>query len=110
MRPFPTTSPGGAKWPVSNGGGYGPRWRRDGKELFFASRDMRLLSVEVSGGAAFHAGVPRRVFEAPIGSNPMGWDVTADGQRFAILQRAESSTVTPPITVVLNWPSGLGKR
>ena len=46
VRPFP--SPSGGKWMVSTGGGFQPRWRRNGKELFYVSADAMLMAVGVN--------------------------------------------------------------
>ncbi|HEX6159507.1 MAG TPA: protein kinase, partial [Thermoanaerobaculia bacterium] len=43
VQPYPAT---GAKWQVSTSGGEQPRWRRDGKELFYIAPDRRLMSVK----------------------------------------------------------------
>jgi hypothetical protein len=39
-------SPDGGRWRVSNGGGVMPRWRRDGKELFYISPDSQMMAVD----------------------------------------------------------------
>jgi len=106
---FPT--PGG-KLRVSTNGGVQPRWRPDGKELFYLSQDRKLMAVPIRGGSTIELGSPQALFEIsfpPMGSiQPYAWyeyDVTADGQRFLINLPTESTTV--PITVVLNWAAGL---
>ena len=40
----------GAKWQISPAGGAQPRWRRDGKELFYISTDQKLMAVSVKSG------------------------------------------------------------
>ena len=89
-----------------------PRWRPDGKELFYLSQDRKLMAVPIRGGSTIELGSPQALFEIsfpPMGSiQPYAWyeyDVTADGQRFLINLPTESTTV--PITVVLNWAAGL---
>ena len=57
------------KWPVSKAGGTNPRWRRDGKELFFAAADGTVMSVEVALGATFRAGEPKALFQGACGSS-----------------------------------------
>ena len=47
VQPFPDAA--GGKWIVSQGGGMQPRWRQDGRELFYQSADSTLMSVEVAG-------------------------------------------------------------
>src|SRR6185503_11871023 len=81
VQPFP--DPSGGKWMVSREGGTQPRWRRDGKELYYLSFDSRLTAVEVNAGQAFQAGTPKALFPVPIlGGNAVGnvhrYDVTAD--------------------------------
>ena len=48
---------------ISTNGGTEPRWRRDGKELFYRSLDGRLVVVEVQTGATFSAHAPRALFD-----------------------------------------------
>ena len=105
VQSFPTT---GSKWQVSTGGGAQPRWRRDGKELLFLSLAGEAMAVDVSTprDGVFQAGTPRKLFQAnPVSvfTGRNSWDVTPDGQRFLIT----SVGTPPPITVVVNWASGL---
>jgi len=85
VQPFPAT---GAKWQISVGGGEQPRWRRDGKELFYLAADRNLMSVPVAVPGAFDAEPPRVLFATnlPFGdlNVSQAWDVTPDGTRFAI--------------------------
>ena len=107
VQPFP--EPSGGKWMVSKGGGQVPRWRRDGKELFYArGTNPQIMAVEVRLSPSFQAGIPKPLFTVPPGPN--AFDVTADGQKFAKFAAAAASTSAPaPITVVLNWEAGLRK-
>ena len=99
----------GETWHVSTSGGSFPRWRRDGKELFYNS-DGKLMTVDVKGsGSRFAAGVPKLLFEKNIASSfglnvrlAATFDVSADGQRFLIAVPVEESSPAL-ITVVLNW-------
>ena len=82
-----------------------PRWRADGKELFFVSPadDSTMMAVDVDTGASFSAGVPRPLFKT--GGEPSlvsGYAVRADGQQFLMPGRVTQAE-TWPITVVLNW-------
>jgi eukaryotic-like serine/threonine-protein kinase len=110
VRPFNLPSAGSAattgKWMVSKDGGKAPRWRRDGKELFFLSLDGSAMGVDVNTSGEFHAGIPKVLFKVPPGVT--FWDVTADGKRF--LMAAPSAAGAPPkFVVVLNWQAGLKK-
>jgi serine/threonine protein kinase len=102
--PFPMAS---RKWQVSTNGGMLPRWRADGRELFYAGRDNRLMAVTVEpNGGDLQIGTPRALFEArPVGTRSF-FDVARDGMRFLVnMVRGESAT--PSITVVQNWDAAL---
>src|SRR5439155_22888192 len=58
VRPFGLSSGPGDKSMVSSGGASQPRWRRDGKELFYFS-GRKLMAVEVMPDAAFRAAAPK---------------------------------------------------
>jgi Tol biopolymer transport system component len=104
--PFP--GPGG-KWQVSTGGGNWPRWRRDGKEIFYLSTDNKVMAAEVrASGSSFEIGTVRALFETrPYRSGGSVFDVTADGQRFIIEYAGEQPTAA--ITLVVNWTADLKK-
>ena len=53
VQPFPAS---GAKWQISSGGGMQPRWRRDGKELFFMAPNRNLMAVDVNLGKGTFGG------------------------------------------------------
>ena len=108
VQPFP--NPAGGKWMISKAGGRLPRWRRDGKELFYeALSGTRLMVLDVSLQPVFQPGIPKELFDFPPGPND--YDVSADGQRFVKLVAASTNPDTPPssITIVLNWQAGLKK-
>ena len=93
----------GGKWPISDGVGFDPHWRGDGRELYYQSLDGRLHAVEIATSPVFRAGKPR-----PLGvSTQRAWDVTADGKRFLTLVAKSGPHL--PSTVVLNWQAGLKK-
>jgi len=107
VQTFPAS---GGKWVVSANGGAQPRWRRDGKELFFIAPDRKLMAVDVKlEGSLFEAGVPKVLFQTNVPSypNPRNvYDVSADGQRFILVTPPEETSSTP-ITVVANWTTDL---
>jgi len=104
VQPFPEPS---GKWQVSTNGGVQPRWRADGKELYFIAPDDKMMSVPVTAsGSSFEAGTPVALFQTRIvGGVPAAYKpqyaVSRDG-RFLINQLVETST-TAPITLILNW-------
>lgn len=96
----------GSKWLISKGGGNYPRWRGDGKVLFYIASQGMLMSVDISSKPTFRAGAPKPLFQLPPGS--IGGDVTADGRRFLIGVPVAQS-VSVPFTVVVNWQTTLRK-
>jgi hypothetical protein len=108
---FPVSSSEGSKMRISADGGDQPRWRRDGKELFYVSLDGKLMATDVSIGSAFKPGITKALFAAPIqiGDETIDsfrWDVTAHGDRFLI---DTATTASEPLTIVLNWTAALKK-
>jgi WD40-like Beta Propeller Repeat len=76
---------GRGKWQVSTGGGSSPRWRRDGREIFYLAPGARLMSSNIdAAGAAFTVGAPRMLFQVPA-ADAGPFEVTADGQQFIML-------------------------
>ncbi|MBI3666260.1 MAG: protein kinase [Acidobacteria bacterium] len=107
----PGSTASGGKWLVSANGGTRPRWRRDGRELFYIAPDGKIMAVDVRGGAAFDAGPPRALFDTHRGPGDIllysVYDVTADGQRFIVVLPVQKAAVSSPITVVVNWAAEL---
>ena len=106
VRNFPDQ---GGQWQISNGGGDHPRWRRDGRELFYIAADGKLMATEVNGSSGtFEFGIPKPLFGLRVnfGGSASPYDVAADGQRFLAASLVEQD-VAPPATVVLNWMAGL---
>ena len=100
---------GGPKWQVSTNGGNSPKWRKDGKELYFLDGLDNIVAVDVNASAnAVHLGVPHPLFQAVGIQREYGpYDVTADGKKFLI--NSGNVNVSEPLTLVLNWPSQLKK-
>jgi Tol biopolymer transport system component len=89
---------------VSLGGGGVPWWRADGRELFYMSRDGKLMSVPVKPGPAPEFGVPTALFQTPLNSPLLisaEYVVADNGRRF--LLAVPAGTTTTSITVVLDW-------
>ncbi len=91
-----------------------PRWRRDGRELFYLQTDGMLMSVPIAIGANLTPGAPAPLFDSRIANGGAGlgtraeYDVAADGQRFIVNQFSEGE-LPPPITVIVNWQALLKK-
>jgi eukaryotic-like serine/threonine-protein kinase len=101
------------KWQISTGGGEQPRWRGDGKELFYISSDEQMMAVQVTTGAKFDPGTPIALFQAtprqPVtNADLFVYDVSRDGQRFLINTPVKQAE-TQPMSVILNWTAKLNK-
>jgi eukaryotic-like serine/threonine-protein kinase len=96
VRAFPGP---GSKWQISTGGGSSPRWSRNGKELFYATPDNKIMTASyTASGDSFHADKPKiwspGQFTSVFGSAPYSFDPHPDGKRFAVL-KAPTSGETP---------------
>jgi Tol biopolymer transport system component len=101
--------PGTGKWQISINGGAYPRWRKDGKELFFLTYDLKMMAVDIQTAQRVGAGVPHALLQIEgVTVGGQLYDVNSDGQQFLIAS-AFQNRVDAPIAVVLNWWAGLGK-
>jgi Tol biopolymer transport system component len=104
---YVTSFPGAAgKWQVSRGGGEEPRWRGDGKEIFYIAPSGMLMAVPVNGESIFATGTPAPLFQihgrAAISSTDVfTYDVAKDGKRFLVNRYVKPEHV-PPLTILLN--------
>jgi Tol biopolymer transport system component len=95
----------GERFRLSASGGSRPRWRRDGKEIFFLSQDNEMIGAPIHLASEVQFGAPQRLFRI----DPAGWqdyDVTGDGQRFLALVNMPVPDADA-ITVTVNWTSAL---
>jgi eukaryotic-like serine/threonine-protein kinase len=114
VQPFTADGKLGAdKRRISTGGGNQPRWRRDGRELFYVAPNEQIMAVGVQiGGATFEHSAPQALFktrmrfDGPMILGGSHYDVTADGQRFLITTMVGDPA---PVSVILNWAEGLQK-
>jgi hypothetical protein len=91
-----------------------PRWRSDGRELFYLAADGTIMAVDVTTEPTFTSGPPRMLFQlssvflsaSSVGTPGTLADVTADGKRFLIAMPVAESA-PEQFTVVLNWPAWL---
>src|SRR5262249_3672771 len=113
VQSFPTPS---GKSQISTNGGLLPRWRRNGKEIFYIANDRKLRAVPVTpSNKGLDISTAEALFEVPAsgpGGAPLGrvagYDVAADGQRFLFNVLAGEAAGTPtPITVITNWTATL---
>jgi len=92
----------GSKWQVSASGGADPKWRRDGRELFYVAPDNRLISVSIRSGETIQPGVPTPLF--PTAGD--GFAVTPNGERF-LIPTPKSGQAPAPVTVIINWTAAM---
>ncbi|MFN2442675.1 MAG: hypothetical protein ABR517_08330 [Thermoanaerobaculia bacterium] len=100
---------------VSRDGGEQPRWRGDGKELFYLSHKGRLMAVPFGDGTrGAEVGVPEELIAADtlraVMGDPFGdYDVTPDGERFLIKRRLDREE-KQRIHLLTNWTSLLDRQ
>jgi serine/threonine protein kinase len=100
--PNPTT-----RWQASVEGGGMPKWRADGRELFYTTFES-IMAVDVQTEPGLTLGTPHKLFNRPTTNWSSSWadgfDVTSDGQHFLMLQPVKDDEDAPPsIVVVQNW-------
>jgi Tol biopolymer transport system component len=104
---YVTTFPGATgKWQISRGGGTEPRWRGDGKEIFYVGHGGTLMAAHVDTTTTFSSTTPAALFpirgRAPISSTDIfSYDVAKDGQRFLVNRYVRPEQVLP-LTIVLH--------
>ena len=105
---FPRAS---ARTQVSSDGGEEPKWRRDGRELFYLGANGMLMAVPVKTAGTFEVGPPSALFEIPAASRELDttFEVSRDGQRFLVGDVLPGITQSP-ITIVFNWLADLPGR
>jgi Tol biopolymer transport system component len=109
VQPSPLSGAPPGKWQVSTDPGTEPRWRRDGRELYYRNRDAIMAVPVKTDGQTFESGAPAKLFDAPHGRSQRNtYDVSPDGQRF-ILEVFETSNAIEAPVVLANW-TGLLKR
>jgi Tol biopolymer transport system component len=100
-----TFPPNGRRWQISTRGGEAPRWRGDGRELFYREDGHRVIAVDVStSGGEFKPGMPKLLFEAA--GTDRHWDGTPDGQEFLLIVNEPETGPPLPLQVTVNCWSG----
>jgi dipeptidyl aminopeptidase/acylaminoacyl peptidase len=115
VQSFP--DPNRGRWQITAQGGIEPKWRRDGRELYYLAFDGNLMAVpikETRPGQPFEAGSPTTLFQTPLAvsrtQSPRDrrYDVAPDG-RFVIATPIIAGG-PEPVTAVVNWASGIEKK
>jgi eukaryotic-like serine/threonine-protein kinase len=105
VQSFPLSS---SKFQISTGGGSEPYWRKDGTELFYVAADRNLISVPIKFTPAFEPGSAKRLFALTASAQNHSYAVSADGQRFLVVNPVGGETAAA-ITLVVNWQATLKK-
>jgi WD40 repeat protein len=111
VQTFPDAS--GGKWQISADGGVEPKWRHDGRELYYLGLDGKLMSVAI-GGPPFTAGRPVELFQTPLTVNraqptrDRRYDVAPDGRFLMVIPGAAAPPA--PYSVIVNWTTGLDQK
>jgi hypothetical protein len=93
---------------ISTGGGFDPRWRRDGNEIFFQDLSRRVAAVEIRAkGDTLEIGAVRPLFPATAGGL-YRYDTSSDGKRFLLFLAPEENAAVP-LTLLQNWTAPLRK-
>jgi hypothetical protein len=98
---FPT--PGG-RFQISAGGGTNPKWRADGKELFYLDAANRVVAVPITAhGDSLEIGAPQVLFQTHVWSRGYFLSSAADGKHFLIVENPQINA--SHVTLVLDWDS-----
>jgi Tol biopolymer transport system component len=109
VQPF---SGSGGKWQISAEGGREPVWAHNGREVFYRSGE-KMMAAAVVTQPTFQTAPPRLLFQGPYeGTNTISpnYDVTADDQRFLMVQQSDQRSRATDFSVVLNWFEELKRR
>jgi len=101
------TEGGGEKRRLSPAGGRKPRWRRDGRELYYVAPDGTVMAIPITLGPGLEAGSPIPLFH--VETDVENYDVAPDGSRFLVSTRLERFPESP-LRVIVNWTAALRKE
>jgi hypothetical protein len=95
---------------VSLAGGQHPRWRADGKELFFLAPDWTIMATAIRTQPSLEVGNPTPLFRMVMADLILGlqppYDVSPDGKRFLVIV---SQSAPVPLTFIQNWTALLDR-
>lgn len=99
----------GGKWQVSTQRGSKPKWRGDGKELFFVAGDSKVTAVEIAVTAnGLETGTASSLFPVDQPAGIDSFDVSSDGEWF--VENAGTAQRSSPINLITNWDAELVPR
>jgi Tol biopolymer transport system component len=102
---FPSS---GRKSQISAGGGLRARWGKDGKEIFYATRDGQLMAAEIiPSNGRLEVGKVQKLFDGIVMGRGYTYDVSADSQKFLVVD--DGVTTVRRLTLLQNWTTSLRK-
>ena len=104
--PFPQRA---GKWAVSTGFGRQPRWRGDGKEIYYLTQAAVMAAEVRARGAQLEIGTPRELFASSDRRGTADFEVSRDGQRF-LVNRGADTLSKPVVNMIVNWTAGRKKE
>jgi Tol biopolymer transport system component len=106
--PASASAGAGGRWQISASGGRSPKWRKDGKEIFYLSSDNKMMAGGVEArGNRIELQTARPLFTTNPAEYFSPYDVTPDGSKFVINIPNMQNT---PLTLVVNWTARLGTK
>ena len=99
------------RWQISARSGIAPRWRRDGRELYYLDYDGKVVAVSVTAlDSSLTLGNPQVLFETAMGpkvvNRTYSWDVDAQGTRFHTVEPMRREEDRQPLVMVRGWRQG----
>ncbi len=107
VSPLSTSGEGlAARWQVSTNGGDRPRWRRDGRELYYVRADNTVMAVSFESGASEFRVTDQaplfQAFQRPYGKT---FDPSRDAEHFVV--NIMGGDEGAPMAVVTHWKQTL---
>ncbi len=115
VQSFP--DPNRGRWQITAQGGIEPKWRHDGRELYYLAFDGSLMAVPIKESRPdqpLEAGTAVKLFQTSLpvsrtqSPRDRRYDVAPDGRFLIAVPVAAGGP--EPVTAVVNWPSGLEKK
>ena len=99
---------GGARYQISQGGGFKPQWAPDGKEIYFrVGGEPRFMAASLVTEPAFRTEAPRLLFEddyfSGVYTSMPNYEPLPDGSRFIMVKWDEELGKSSEIRIVFNW-------
>jgi eukaryotic-like serine/threonine-protein kinase len=94
------------RWQVSTGGGRDPVWSSTGRTIYFRNAAGEIFAVDVTRSPEIGLNAPRQIKKPATVATHAGFDVSRDGTRLLLPQRAAGPTSRAALVVVQGWTPG----